>query len=121
VRFDNLFSFQYSEREGTTAAGMDGQVKCSVKRERLRVLQSLQATHTLEKNRDSAGRVETVLVEGLSKNAKKDMTGRTRGNRIVNFPGGPELIGQKVSVRITETFLHSLRGRIEDRGGADVH
>lgn len=121
VRFDNLFSFEYSRREGTAAAEMDGQVSGSVKRERLRILQSLQASHTLQKNRDFMGRMETVLVEGLSKNAKKDLTGRTRGNRIVNFPGGSELVGEKISVRITETFLHSLRGRREERGEADVH
>ena len=49
------------------------------------------------------------------------MTGRTRGNRIVNFPGKPEFIGKTVSVRITEAFLHSLRGEMEERGAADVH
>ena len=56
VRFDNLFSFQYSEREGTAAVGMDRQVCGSVKRERLRILQALQAEHTLEKNRACVGR-----------------------------------------------------------------
>jgi tRNA-2-methylthio-N6-dimethylallyladenosine synthase len=48
------------------------------------------------------------------------MTGRTRGNRIVNFPGRAGLIGKTVSVRIVEAFPHSLRGEIEEQGGADV-
>ncbi len=104
VRFDNLFSFQYSQREGTTAAGMDRQVCDSVKRERLHVLQALQAEHTLEKNSACLGRTEAVLVEGMSKNEPNEMTGRTRGNRIVNFPGHPELIGKTVSVKITKAF-----------------
>jgi tRNA-2-methylthio-N6-dimethylallyladenosine synthase len=121
IRFDNLFSFRYSEREGTAAVGMDRPVCDSVKRERLRTLQALQEGHTLEKNRACVGRREAVLVEGPSRNGCGDMTGRTRGNRIVNFPGTTGLIGKTVSVRIVEAFLHSLRGEMEERGGADVH
>jgi tRNA-2-methylthio-N6-dimethylallyladenosine synthase len=121
VRFDNLFSFQYSEREGTAAAGMDHQVSSDIKRRRLVLLQALQAEHTLEKNRACVGRMETLLVEGPSKNSPRDMTGRTRTNRIVNFRGGKELVGKMVCVRITEAFLHSLRGDMEERGVGDVH
>lgn len=121
IRFDNLFSFQYSERRGTAAAGMDGRVSDSVKRERLQILQMLQAEHTLQKNREYIGRLEGVLVEGSSKNGCQDLMGRTKGNRIVNFPGRDELIGRMVSVRITEAFMHSLRGELEERGGEYVH
>jgi tRNA-2-methylthio-N6-dimethylallyladenosine synthase len=121
IRFDNLFSFQYSEREGTAAAGMDRPVCDSVKWERLRMLQTLQEEHTLEKNRSCVRRLEEVLVEGPSRNGSEDMTGRTRGNRIVNFPGTTGLIGKTISVRIVEAFPHSLRGEMEERGGADVH
>ena len=121
IRFDNLFSFQYSEREGTAAVGMDRPVCDSVKRERLRMLQALQEEHTLEKNQACVQRLEEVLVEGPSRNGSEDMTGRTRGNRIVNFPGTTGLIGKTISVRIVEAFPHSLRGEMEERGGADVH
>jgi tRNA-2-methylthio-N6-dimethylallyladenosine synthase len=121
VRFDNLFSFQYSVREGTAAASMDPKVSRSVKRERLRILQDLQAEHTLEKNRACIGRTEAVLVEGPSKKASREITGRTRGNRIVNFEGKADLVGKTVFVRITEAFPHSLRGEMESKGAADVH
>ena len=121
VRFDNLFSFQYSEREGTAAVGMAGQVSGTVKRERLRILQKLQATHTMEKNRECVGKLEPVLVEGLSKTSSQEITGRTKGNRIVNFSGKKELIGKMANVKIVGAFLHSLRGELEERGGADVH
>jgi tRNA-2-methylthio-N6-dimethylallyladenosine synthase len=121
VRFDNLFSFQYSEREGTAAATMDHKVCGRVKRERLMILQALQAEHTLEKNRACVGHAEKVLVEGPSKKESREMTGRTRGNKIVNFPGGRELIGKTISVRILEAFLHSLHGVMEEKGAADVH
>lgn len=121
VRFDNLFSFCYSEREGTAAAGMDRPVGEEVKRERLRRLQLLQEGHTLERNRAMIGRREEVLVEGPSRNSPREMTGRTRGNGIVNFPGGKRLSGKTVSVRIVEAFLHSLRAELEKGGGEDVH
>jgi tRNA-2-methylthio-N6-dimethylallyladenosine synthase len=118
VRFDNLFSFRYSKREGTAAAGMDGTPDEKVKRERLRTLQSLQEEHTLERNRALIGKLEEVLVEGPSRNSPREMTGRTRGNGIVNFPGDGTLIGRTVPVRIVEAFLHSLRGEEEERGGS---
>ncbi len=121
VRFDNLFSFQYSPREGTRAAGMDGQVSDETKRRRLQVLQALQADHTLRKNESRVGKIEAVLVDGLSKNEPAEITGRTRQNRIVNFPGDPGLIGTTVAVKITQAFLHSLRGRREGQGGEYVH
>lgn len=121
VRFDNLFSFQYSVREGTAAASMTEKVCGSAKRERLRILQDLQAEHTLEKNRACIGRTEAVLVEGPSKKEPREVSGRTRGNRIVNFEGKRELIGKTVFVRISEAFPHSLRGETEEKGAADVH
>ncbi len=121
IRFDNLFSFQYSEREGTAAAGMDNPVSDEVRRERLRTLQALQEEHTLQKNRACVGKREEILVEDVSRDGLEDMMGRTRGNRIVNFPGTADLIGKILSVRIVDAFLHSLRGETEKRGGADVH
>jgi tRNA-2-methylthio-N6-dimethylallyladenosine synthase len=113
VRFDNLFSFKYSEREGTAAVGLDRKVPENVKRERLQYLQNFQEGHTLERNKALEGRTENILVEGLSRNSEKDMTGRTRSNRIVNFRGRRDLAGETVPVLITRAYLHSLRGDIQ--------
>jgi len=112
VRFDNLFSFQYSEREGTAAVGLDGKVNPDVKRQRLIDLQALQDRHTQEKNDTLVGRTEEVLVEGTSRKTSRDVMGRTRTNKIVNFTGSRDLIGKTVRVRIVEAFLHSLRGEM---------
>jgi len=112
IRFDNLYSFMYSEREGTAALKLDQKVSACVKRERLQCLQALQEQHTLEKNRDLEGRIQDVLVEGRSRNCRSDVTGRTRSNKIVNFEGGIELTGSIVPVRITDAYLHSLRGNL---------
>ena len=111
IRFDSVFSFMYSERKGTAARNLQGQVPEAEKRQRLRELQALQDRHTQEKNTALEGSLQEVLVEGRSKNSEHDMMGRTRSWRIVNFKGGPELIGRQVNVEITRGYLHSLRGK----------
>jgi len=112
VKFDNLFSFKYSEREGTAAVGFDRQVPEKVKRERLQQLQALQEGYTLERNCALEGHIADVLVEGQSKNSDHDMTGRTRSNKIVNFRGGQELAHMTIPVLIKKAYLHSLRGEV---------
>jgi len=121
VRFDNLFSFKYSEREGTAAVKFADKIDECIKRERLQALQSLQEKHTLERNRALEGRIEDVLVEGVSKKMPSEMMGRTRSNKIVNFRGKKELIGKTVSVLITEAYLHSVKGELHQKGGTDAY
>jgi len=110
VKFDGAFSFKYSIREGTKAASFEDHVEERIKGARLTELQALQEKHTLEKNRSREGMTEAVLVEGPSRNAAEDVTGRTRSNRIVNFPGTPAMIGRTLPVKITRACAHSLRG-----------
>ncbi len=110
VKFDGAFSFKYSIREGTKAASFEDHVEERVKGARLTELQALQEKHTLERNRSREGMTEAVLVEGPSRNAAEDVTGRTRSNRIVNFPGTPAMIGRTLPVKITRACAHSLRG-----------
>jgi len=112
VRFDQLFSFRYSDRPGTRASRMDDKVDDVAKKERLLKLQALQNAITLEKNKALEGKTEKVLVEGRSRNSGEDAMGRTSSNRIVNFKGGPEWEGRIASVRITRGFPHSLRGEL---------
>ncbi len=129
VRFDDLFSFKYSPRKGTRAAQLEGQVEEKIKQDRLSILQRLQKEITYQKNRALEGRIEEVLVEGQSKQSEQDVTGRTRSNRIVNFKGSQDLVGQLLPVLITKGYPHSLRGeliaacgmvRSETRGHGDT-
>lgn len=112
VRFDGAFSFKYSERKGTAAAALPVKVDAAVRTRRLKILQSLQEKHSLEKNQSWVGRRVEVLVERVNENDSADLTGRTSENRIVNFPGHPKLTGTLVEVEITEAYLHSLRGQL---------
>ncbi len=119
IRFDNLFSFKYSEREGTAAARFAAKISDGSKSERLRILQSLQEEHTWEKNRQLVGRPVEILVEGRSKNSAGEMMGRTRTNKIVNFKGNSQLIGKVVTVFVAEAFLHSLHGELQAKKEID--
>jgi len=112
VQFDDLFSFKYSPRKETRASQFMEKVEEKVKQERLSILQEIQKGITLQKNQVLEGRVEEVLVEGLSKQSTQDVTGRTRTNKIVNFEGNLKLAGQLVPVCITKAYPHSLRGEM---------
>jgi len=111
VRFDNLFSFSYSDRPFARASELPDKIPEDVKAARLAELQHLQGEIVLEKNRAEIGSVREVLVEGSSKQSDgRQLTGRTEQNRIVNFEGPTELIGRLVQLRILNAFQHSLRG-----------
>ena len=116
VRFDDLFSFKYSPRKGTHAAEFEDRVEEKVKQDRLSILQEIQREITFQKNQALVGSVEEVLVEGQSKQSDRDVTGRTRSNKIVNVEGDIQsLTGKLVPVRITKAFPHSVRGEIVNR------
>jgi len=110
VRFDDLFSFKYSPRKGTRAAEFEDRVEDNVKQGRLSILQSMQKEITLQKNQILEGTTQEVLVEGRSKQGDRDVTGRTRSNKIVNVQGDLNLAGSFIPVRIVKAFPHSLRG-----------
>jgi len=65
-----------------------------------------------KKNQKFVGKDVSVLVEGISKNNKNKMTGRTRNNRIVNFEGPITLKGQEIPVHITSASAVALEGRV---------
>lgn len=110
VRFDDLFSFKFSVRKGTRAAEFEDQVEDRVKQERLAILQELQREITSQKNLAMEGQRAEVLVEGKSKQDDRELTGRTRSNKPVNFEGHANLVGKLIPVLITKAFPHSLRG-----------
>jgi tRNA-2-methylthio-N6-dimethylallyladenosine synthase len=112
VRFDQLYSFKYSDRPGVRAAGFKGKVPEKVKGERLTRLQDRQKQKTLEINQTLVGRTVQVLVEGPSKRHPDELTGRTPTNKIVNFPAPSEWIGRLAQVTIRSAYANSLRGAL---------
>jgi len=82
------------------------------KKDRLKKLQSRILEMASEISMQMIGTRQTVLVNSLSKKSDQEIAGRTENNRVVNFEGSQELIGQLVDVEITEAMPNSLRGRL---------
>ncbi len=110
IGFDTSFSFIYSQRPGTPAAFMADDVPEEVKKNRLSILQSRILQFAAEISQSMVGTTQSVLIEGLSRKDEEMLSGRTENNRVVNFSGPKELIGQFVPVMITEALNNSLRG-----------
>jgi tRNA-2-methylthio-N6-dimethylallyladenosine synthase len=113
IGFDTSFSFIYSPRPGTPAADMKDDTPESVKKERLRILQSRIVQQAQAISRRMVGNTERVLVTGYAKKDPGQLSGRTENNRVVNFRcDQPELIGKFADILIEEALPNSLRGTL---------
>ena len=112
VKFDSSYSFIYSDRPGTPASMLPNKIDADVKSKRLKKLQQILDKYSLDFSSQMLDKEEEVLVEGISKRNSCELTGRTENNRVVNFPGKPELKGKIVKLLITELRQHTLRGKI---------
>jgi tRNA-2-methylthio-N6-dimethylallyladenosine synthase len=108
ARFDSAYTFQYSPRPGTPAAGFDDQVPAEVVRERFDRLVALQERISLERNRALVGQRVEVLVEGTGR--KGGVQGRTRTNKVVHYPGEADP-GTFLDVLVEGAHPHHLSGR----------
>jgi tRNA-2-methylthio-N6-dimethylallyladenosine synthase len=115
VGFDASFSFVYSRRPGTPAAGLPDATPHEVKLARLQRLQDQLDRQARAIGRAMVGTRQRILVEGPSKRDPGELSGRTQNNRVVNFRGAPRLAGQFVDVTITAALPHSLRGEVVTR------
>ena len=112
VEYDSAFTFIYSIRKGTPAEKFEDQIEESEKHRRFDILVSAVNEISEKKNKVYQDRVEKVLVDGVSKNDKSTLTGRTDGFKLVNFAGKKELIGSIVDVKITDAKTFSLFGEV---------
>ncbi|MGB7970606.1 MAG: tRNA (N6-isopentenyl adenosine(37)-C2)-methylthiotransferase MiaB [Candidatus Deferrimicrobiaceae bacterium] len=110
VRFDSSFSFRFSPRPGTRAAGTTGTVAPQEASERLSRLQALQAIHTQERLAACVGKEMEVLVEGNSVKDPARLCGRTPCHKTVNFSPAMGGQGPVRRVRIRSAGHHSLSG-----------
>ncbi len=109
ARFASAFTFQYSPRPGTPAAGYGGQVPKPVVQERYERLIALQEEISWAENRAlEGGEVEVVVADarGRKDAARERMSGRSRDNRLVHFTPAPDQEWPRPGdvVRITVTY-----------------
>ncbi|MEM8815396.1 MAG: tRNA (N6-isopentenyl adenosine(37)-C2)-methylthiotransferase MiaB [Pseudomonadota bacterium] len=110
--FDQSFSFVYSARPGTPAAGLADSTPMDVKKQRLRILQERINQQAMAISRAMVGTTQSILVEKPSKKDPRQLAGRTENMRWVNFDADPSYIGSMADVVITEALPNSLRGRL---------
>ncbi len=114
IGFDTSFSFIYSPRPGTPAANLPDPTPMDVKKQRLSVLQERLGMQAMRYSQALIGTTQRLLITGVSKKSQTQLAGRSECNRVVNFSGSAELIGQFVDVVITDAQPNSLRGRIAE-------
>lgn len=113
VRFDSVFSFIYSKRQGTPAAVMEDAISDEEKHANFDRLLEVQNRISKEINDACFGKTFELLVEGDSKTDENMLTGRTPEGKIVNFPKEDGIaVGDYVNVTITKTNTWSLSGKI---------
>ena len=117
IHFDNSFSFIFSPRPGTPAAGLHDDTPHDVKLRRLQHLQGVINANIKYISESRVGTVQRILVEGASKRDATELMGRTECNRVVNFAGHPRLIGKMVDVQITEAKAYTLRAQVRTQEG----
>jgi tRNA-2-methylthio-N6-dimethylallyladenosine synthase len=111
VGFDAAYTFIYSPRRDTSAAGLPDQIEHEVKTERLERLVELVQRRARERAQRFIGRDVEVLVEGRSRQDADRLRGRTRENKVVNFDGVAQP-GDLVTVRVESATSHSLDGTL---------
>jgi tRNA-2-methylthio-N6-dimethylallyladenosine synthase len=112
MQYDNVFLFKYSNRSGTPAAAMPGQLPQSEIARRHHHLWRLTEAHAAHRNARLIGCAAQVLIEGEPESQKVEgrIFGRTRCNQLVFFPGAGHQRGELLNVRINRAKAHTLYG-----------
>ncbi|MBO1324068.1 tRNA (N6-isopentenyl adenosine(37)-C2)-methylthiotransferase MiaB [Acetobacter sp. TBRC 12305] len=114
IGFALAYSFKYSPRPGTPAAGAGMQVPEDVKDARLQALQHLLRTQQDAFNATLVGRSVPVLFTSRGRKPGQ-ITGRSPWLQPIHVTGPESLIGQELCVHVTERLTNSLGGVLEER------
>lgn len=118
--FDRLGAFTYSREEDTTSYDMDEQIEEEVKQERLDKIMKLQKQISLKKGQARKGEITTAYIETYDPSMKmyraRDYSfapDDVDGCIYISYKG--KLIkGQKVQVKIVQSFFYDLVGEIQE-------
>ena len=110
VRYDAMFTFIFSPREGTPAAAMPDPVSREEKQAWFDRLVETANAISGEKHREYIGKRLRVLVDGETGRGEYKLSARTNGGRLVHLKGGPELVGSFIEAEITDGNTWALYG-----------
>ena len=113
VRFAQAFSFKYSPRPGTPAAGAPSQVPDAEKDRRLAELQALLRDQQTGFNAACVGLTLPVLFTGPGRHPGQ-IAGRSPFLQPVHVTGLSDLIGKEISVQIAAALPNSLSGTLTE-------
>ena len=113
VRYDSMFTFIYSPRVGTIAAGLPDPMTRAEKQVNFDKLVEAATRISGEVHAQYVGERVEALVDGENKNEDYPLTARTKNGRLVHLKGDASLIGRFVPVTITRSTSWSLFGEIE--------
>ncbi len=114
VRFESACMYYYNPREGTPAAKWE-QIPENIRKERLQRVIDLQMIHTDEQMKKRVGQTAKILVEGISRDNKNELLGKTAQDEKVSFPADKSLIGTFIYVKIIALNGHTFKGEIIER------
>jgi tRNA-2-methylthio-N6-dimethylallyladenosine synthase len=124
VRYHSIFSFKYSVRPNTLASKrMADDVGEAEKTARIVALQARQREIQTELHEAMVGATVEVLADAASRRRDGEMSGRTTGNTVVNFPlpdafgsripdPGSQWLGRTVPVTIRRAGPNSVWGEV---------
>ena len=113
INFEQVYMFIYSRRVGTPGDKMENQIPEEVKHARFDRLKALVESQIDENNKKYVGTVQKILVEGKSKSNEAMLTGRTDSNKVVNFEGPDNLIGNVIEIPIVSEHMWYLKGKLD--------
>jgi len=105
VKFEQIFSFVYSQRPLTEAAEFENKIPLDIAKKRLHTLQKLHSEIVDEIAKNQIGKIYKVLVE-------EDGMGKSDNFFTVKLEKDPTLLGKIVDVKITEANKHTLKGKV---------
>jgi tRNA-2-methylthio-N6-dimethylallyladenosine synthase len=111
VGFAQAYSFKYSPRPGTPAAGAPGQVPEAEKDRRLQALQTLLREQQNRFNAACNGSVMAVLFTGPGRHPGQ-IVGRSQYLQPIHITGSASLIGEERAVLIRDVHPNSLSGTL---------
>ena len=112
IKFLNSYSFIFSPRPGTKAAGLK-LIDDEISKERLTKVQKILFSYQLEMNRSFQNKSIDILVENKMEGQNK-LFGRNNYLNSVIFKGDTSQIGKIVNVKIEKSNQNTLFGKIEN-------
>lgn len=111
-KFNAAYYFKYSPRPGTPAFEMPDNVSAQEKTARFQRLDRLIRFHQKTVFQSYVGRTLEVLAEKISSKNPKQISGHSTCQMVVNFEGAADFLGKICKVKITESKVNTLYGKI---------